>query len=382
MKWNRREFFKNLVSGAAVLSLASCRSTGRHIDMPFYLAGFENLYREDACAAAREWFYGARFGLFIHYGLYSQLGRGEWVQLQEKIPVAEYAKLKETFLADKFDPDFITDLAQEAGMKYINMTARHHDSFCLFATRETDFNSVDAPANRDLVAEMTEACRKKGLGFFTYYSYGLDWRHPYFYPIEAGFRNARPAYEKPEPAYLWKKDEDFRCYIDFTHAQIRELLIQYKPLAGMWLDPIMGFYSRPDLFPVEETYALIRSLQPQVLISFKQGANGDEDFTAPERVPRAHPKGGEKGRTAWEKNKGKPVEICDTLQRRGWGYVQSADGKHRSADDVMEMLAHAAKVNANLLLNTGPLADGSIHPEDVATLREVGRRLRREGFPK
>jgi alpha-L-fucosidase len=300
------------------------------------------------------------------------------VQLREKIPVREYARLKDTFTADRFDPDFITDLALKAGMKYITMTARHHDSFCLFKTGATDFNSLDAPARRDLIGEMTEACRSKGLGFFAYYSYALDWKHPYFYSREAGLKNARPAYEEPEPSYLWNEDKDFERYIDFTHTQLRELLTQYKPLAGIWLDPIMGYYARPDLFPIEETYALIRSLQPQVLISFKQGATGDEDFTAPERTPRAHPRGGEQGRIAWKKNEGKPIEICDTLQPRAWGYHQGMDGKHKTPEDVMEMLAHATKVGANLLLNTGPLPDGSIHPEDIATLTEVGRRLKSE----
>lgn len=328
-----------------------------------------------------EWFKKARFGLFIHYGVYSLLGRGEWVQLREAIPVREYEKLKDRFTAENFNADRITDLALAAGMKYINITTRHHDSFCLFKTAETDFNSLNSPARRDLIREITEACRSKGLGIFYYYSYALDWRHPYFYSREYGLAStnapwgsARPAYKSPEPAYKFQKPEDFQHYIRFVHNQLRELLTQYGPVNGIWLDPIMGYYCRPELFPIQETYGLIRSLQPQCLICFKQGASGDEDFVAPERTLGPHKQGGEVARKVWEKNKDKFAEICDTLQERAWGYHKEA--RHRDADWVMKALEYCRSINANLLLNTGPLPDGSIHPEDELTLREVGRRLR------
>jgi len=310
--------------------------------------------------------------------------------LREKIPVKEYEKLKDRFTADKFNADKITDMALAAGMKYVNITSRHHDSFCLFRTRETDFNSLESSAKRDLVAELSEACRKKGLGFFLYYSYACDWRHPYFYPPEAGWQNARPNYEKPESSYLWRKDEDFKHYITFVHKQLRELLTQYGPLAGIWFDPIMGYYARPDLFPIEETYQLVRSLQPHCLISFKQGANGDEDFATPERmaqslkerVEKAHgPKNAAIAQNAWEKNRIKQLEICDTLLPRSWGYNEGQTADHRTPNDVMQMLKEAREIRANLLLNTGPIGDGSIHPTDEATLREVGMRIRKYGFP-
>jgi alpha-L-fucosidase len=342
--------------------------------VPWYLKGYEKRYEENPRRAALDWFRDARSGLFMHYGLYSLLGRGEWVMLREKIPVADYAKLKDRFTAARFDAGFITDLALQARMKYVNLTSKHHDGFCLFRTRETDFNSVNSPARRDLVGELARACRQKGLGLFLYYSLAADWRHPYFYAREVGWESARPAYEKPEPTYLWRKDEDFQIYLRFAHNQLRELLTQYGPLAGIWLDPIMGYYRRPDLFPISETYALVRSMQPQCLISFKQGANGEEDFVAPERGMAAHRFQGEVARAAWEKNRGKHGEICETLQARVWGYNRAEDGSHKSADQVMKMLENARAAGANLLLNTGPLGDGSIHPEDAATLRETGRR--------
>ena len=147
--------------------------------MPSYLKGYEEIYSRSPRQAAIEWFRDTRFGLFLHYGLYSQLGRHEWVQFREKIRVNEYAKLKNTFTAENFDADFICDLALEAQMKYVNITTRHHDSFCLFDTKQNDFNSVNSPAKRDLVGELARACAKRGLGFFCYYSHGRDWKHPH-----------------------------------------------------------------------------------------------------------------------------------------------------------------------------------------------------------
>jgi alpha-L-fucosidase len=360
-----------------------------NVAVPSYLKGYERLYAQDPRQAALAWFAEARFGLFMHYGLYSLLGRHEWVMYREAIPVAEYEQLQGQFTARRFDADFITDLALEAGMRYVNITSRHHDSFCLFDSQISDYNSAQSPAGRDLVGELAEQCARKGLGLFLYYSYALDWRHPTFYPRTFS-PMARPDYPSPEPRYKWQKDEDFGQYIAFVHAQIRELLTGYGPLAGIWFDPIMGYYARPDLFPIEDTYAMIRALQPQALIAFKQGASGDEDFASPERhghsladrVRELHgPEAAEVARRAWERNAGQHNEICDTLQPAGWGYVQADDGKHRTADEVWHMLAEAGRQNCNLLLNTGPMPDGSIHPEDVQTLRQVGQRIRQEGWP-
>lgn len=357
------------------------------MNVPSYLSDYTDLYAQDPHAAALQWFSTARYGLFMHYGVYSLLGRGEWVMLREAIPVNEYTRLKDDFTASAFDADFITDMALAAGMRYVNITARHHDSFCLFRTAQTDFNSVNSPCGRDLVAELAEACQRKGLGLFLYYSYALDWRHPYFYSREAGWENARPAYETPEPSYRFQADADFRHYIDFVHAQLRELLTQYGPLAGLWFDPIMGYYYRHDLFPIEETYALVRSLQPQCLIAFKQGASGDEDFASPERRARSlayrlsDPDKQAVAQRAWDANQHKHNEVCDTLQPRQWGYNAADSGSHRTPDEVLALLADAAARSSNLLLNTGPLPDGSIDTEDAAILHEVGLRLHQDGFP-
>lgn len=376
---NRRTFLKTTSTAIAGTTLLSCST--EKVSVPSYLKDYASVYKTDPKAAALEWFSNAKFGLFMHYGLYSLLGRGEWVMLQERIPIAEYEPLKEQFKADKFDVDYITDLALESGMNYINLTAKHHDGFCLFGTAQHEYNSVDSPAQRDIIGDLSEACQQKGLGLFCYYSYFADWWHPYFYSRNAGWENARPAYDFNEPRYKFQKDEDFRIYVDDVHAQLKELLTNYGPIAGIWFDPIMGYYNRPDLFPIEETYALVRSLQPHTLISAKQGANGTEDFAAPERSGHSladrfdDPELKKVPTHAWESNKDKHNEICDTLQPRVWGYKKDDDNQHKNADQVMQMLADAKEQNCNLLLNTGPLPDGSIDPIDAETLRQVGKRL-------
>jgi alpha-L-fucosidase len=351
--------------------------------VPAYLRDYSIEYKKDPRAANLHWFRDAGFGMFIHYGLYSQLGKGEWVQLRDTIPLHEYTRLSQTFSPSGFDAKFIVKLAKKAGMKYITITSKHHDGFCLFNTKETDYNSVRTPAHRDLIGELAKACDKEGLGLFLYYSYAADWHHPYFYSREAGWSNARPAYKKMPEDYKYQKPEDFRKYVEYVHAQLKELLTQYPTIAGIWFDPIMGYYTNPDAFPMAETYALIRKLMPRALISFKQGANGEEDFMAPERGGNAkvgvqYPVAAQ----AYELNKNKPKEVCNTMQPHlpgangggTWGYNKSIDGHHLKVEDVKKLLDEAKSNHYNLLLNIGPLPDGSVHPEDVETLSNLQKK--------
>jgi alpha-L-fucosidase len=366
---DRREFLVSAGGGLVVLAagLAGRTRAAAEEGVPEYLGEYAELYAEDPRKAALAWFRDARYGLFIHYGLYSLLGRHEWVQLREKIRLDEYARLKDSFTAEKFDPDFITDLALEAGMAYVNLVTRHHDSFCLFKSRQTDFHSVNSPAKRDLVGEMAKACREKGLGLFLYYSHGRDWKHPHAPNNDAWGGNARPRYDPPEPTYAYGAEHDLNRYLEFVLMQVSELLTSYGPIAGVWLDGIAVPLSRDrSKFRCQELYDHIHQSQPQVLASYKQGLLGTEDFITPEHRAVQNPNG-------------KPMEINTTLQERGWGWVK--DERHLGPDDVWEKLREAGKLGANLLINTGPLGDGSIHPEDVKTLREVGRRLGEEGFP-
>jgi alpha-L-fucosidase len=367
------KFTINLVLASVLaILLSGCKNTD---SIPTYLKDYHDDFHTNPREANLKWFKEAHYGMFIHYGLYSILEKGEWVQLRDTIPVKEYAKLKDQFTAEKFNADEIVDLAIEAGMKYITITSKHHDGFCLFETKATDFNVLNSPAKRDLIRELYNACIRKGIGLFLYYSYAADWKHPYFYSRES-WQNASPAYREPQPEYFFKKDEDFGIYIDFVHRQLTELLTQYPNIAGIWLDPIMGYYHRPDLFPVDSTYALIRKLSPHALISFKQGANGTEDFVAPERAGNARV--GEQfevARIAFNKNLNKPREICNTLQPHAWGYDKRDDGNHKTADDILKMLRDARNMNANLLLNVGPKADGSIPEEDRRALLEAADKL-------
>ncbi len=366
-------YFRSIIIFVTVLLFSGCSQD----NIPAYLKEYRKEYKTNPREANLNWFKNAKYGMFIHYGLYSNLEKGEWVQLRDTIPVSEYAKLKELFTAEKFDADKITDIAIKAGMKYITITSKHHDGFCLFNTRATDFNVLNSPAKRDLIKELYDACEKKGLALFLYYSYGADWKHPYFYSRDHGWVNARPAYPEPQPEYKFEKDEDFKIYVAYVHEQLKEILTQYPRIAGIWFDPIMGFYSRPDLFPVDSTYALVRRLSPHALISFKQGANGDEDFVAPERSGGA--KVGqqfEAARIAYEKNINKPREICNTLQPNAWGYNRLNDGKHKTAEEIVKLLDEAGKSGANLLLNVGPKGDGSFPEEDITALTEAGKILK------
>ena len=208
---------------------------------------------------------------------------------------------------------------------------------------------MNSPAKRDLVAELAVQCQKKGLGLFLY---------------------CPPDVARTEP------QEAF----DRNRTVVRELLTQYGPVAGIWLDGVGSYYSEPQSYSrINELYALIRSLQPQCLISFKQGT-GTEDFVAPEGL--MHTKKEPIAEKAWALNAGKRGDICTNMQTSppAWIYLEGCE--HIGADQVLELLADAFAQKANLTLNTGPLPDGSIHPSDVAALREAGARIRKHGFPE
>jgi alpha-L-fucosidase len=366
---NRKEFISMTTAAGLGTVLFPGYANAQGQPIPSYLKNYAALYKKDPRAAALQWFKEAKFGLFIHYGLYSIPGHGEWVQLREKIPVADYARLKDQFRADKFDADMITDMALEAGMKYINLTTRHHDSFCLWDTKYSDFKSTNSPAKRDLVGEMATQCRKKGLAFFMYYSHGRDWKHPHAPNNDEWKNSARPAYDPPDPAYKYGSEHHLELYVEFMNNQIKELLGNYGPVAGIWLDGRTVLLSRDNsVFHVQELYDMVHAAQPQVLVSYKNGLLGTEDFMAPERD--------------WKGDKRKPLELCDTMQPGDWGYVKADDGKHKSADQVIQMLRTAAGYPANLLLNIGPLPSGAVHPEDVKAFKEVGKRIREQGWQK
>jgi alpha-L-fucosidase len=384
-RMDRRSFIQKTTAGSAGLCLTTLwQACSRKAALvPTYLHDHAKIYLENPKKAALEWFNQARFGMFIHYGLYSLLGRHEWVLYDEKIPIAEYDKLVEQFTAENFDAEFITDLALEAEMSYITLVTKHCDSFCLWDTSCTKFNSMNSPAASDLVGKMARACERKGLGLFLFYEHGFDWRHPHGpSPWDWKIPAVRPQYDAPEPFYKYDDEYDLQVYLDYVECGIRELLTGYGPVAGIWLDGIaVPLSGDPAKFKCDELYTLIRNLQPQALISYKYGLLGTEDFMAPEEVQL------ELETVEIDNPHDKKWEICSSLHdggstkhKVGWGYVK--DSRHLKPDEVMEKLRFALSKEANLLLNTGPLPDGSIHPEDIKTLREVGKRIREYGWPE
>jgi len=373
----RKQFLKTLgaavVSGAAMAVLPGRAETAKPdpaapsakdappVAVPSYLKGYEELYRKDPRAAAIEWHRQAKWGMFVHYALASLRGLtarqslktkeesgAAWKKLKQGTP-EEFAKLKERFTAEKFDADFITDLALAAEMKYINFTTRHLGELFMFRTTVSEFTSLNSPAKRDLAAELATQCQKKGLGLFLY---------------------CPPDMARTEP----------QATFDRNRTMLRELLTQYGPVAGIWLDGIGSYYEAPKAYGrINEQYAFIRSLQPQCLISFKQGT-GTEDFVAPEGL--MHVKGGPIAEKAWALNAGKRGDICSSMQTAppAWIYLDGCE--HLGTDQLLATLASAFAQNANLTINTAPLPDGSIHPSDVTAFREAGARIRKDGFPE
>lgn len=357
---------------AAIAGLAGCSSIilrpGPKSEYPSFLNGFEAQFASAPRAAALSWFRSAGRGLFLEYGVYSQLGRGPSVQFDERIPVARYGELMSGFDPAGFDADRLAALALACGARYIGLTARHADGFCLFRTIESEFNSLES-SGRDLVGELAESCERRALGLLLTYSYAADWRHPYFFPPETSrtrWRGSRPPYEAPQPEYRFENDEDFLHYVRYAHNQLQEIAYRYPALAGIRLEPLVGYQARPDLFPVGQAYSLLREARPEVLVSFGLGANGDEDFTSEELRP-AQPQGAISPAPAAG---GKPAEL--SVRLRTGASEGSRNGRRRDVAALREAALEASASEANLLLRADLLPDGSLDALDEDMLVELG----------
>ena len=312
-----------------------------------------------------DWFRAAGSGLFLEYGVYSQLGRGPDVQFDERIPLARYTSLGTSFDPGGFDAERLGDLALAAGLAYVGLPARHADGFSLFRTNETDFNSLEA-SGRDLVAELDRACAARGLGLIVSYSYAADWRHPYFFLPESSqsdWRGSRPAYDSAPPEYLFGKDEDFLHYVRYAHNQLAELAYRYESLAGVRFEPLAGYRSRPDLFPVGQAYSILREARPELLVGFGLGATASEDFAIAELGAGDLPHLEDAVASAAER--GKPLEVSLPL---AVATDALPDPPRAVAAGLADLLEVARDRGANLLLRTELLADGSLDPRDEAAL--------------
>ncbi len=317
----------------------------------------------EANLKARDWFENARFGMFIHWGVYSVLGDGEWVMNNRKMTVAEYEKLPPQFDPTDYNPAEWVALAKAAGMKYITITSKHHDGFAMFGTKQNHWNIVDAtPYKKDVLKMLADECHRQGIKLFFYHS-ELDWHNLDYFPRgRTGQTAGRP------------ESGDWDHYLEFMDNQLRELLTGYGEIGGIWFD---GWWDRPDAnWHLDRTYGLIHSLQPAALIgnNHHRLPFPGEDFQMFEKDLPGH-KTADFNETS---EVGKlPLETCDTINN-AWGY--NKDDKHfKSTTQLVRYLARAAGYNANFLLNIGPMPSGRIQPEFVERLRGMGQWLDRNG---
>ena len=274
-----------------------------------------------------------KFGMFVHYGLFSMLGRGEWVMNREQISREEYAKLADDFNPSKFDADAICDLAVKAGMRYITFTTMHHEGFRLYDSKLSDYNSVKA-CGRDLTQEIIDAARKRGLKVALYHSLN-NW------------------YDLPDAVDALEDEAKYEVFLENTLERIKELVTRYNPIDTLWYDGWWPFNS--EKWQAEKMNAMVRKIQPHILFNGRNGLPGD--FGTPEGHVSAP--------SPW-----RPWEACMTLNNN-WGY-HSGDHNWKTPGNVIDMLAKVAQGNGNLLLNIGPKGDGSIPETSIKVLEAIG----------
>lgn len=305
------------------------------------------------------WFTHDRFGMFIHFGLYSLAARHEWVQTYEKISPEKYAEYAEFFNPDMYDPREWAKSAKAAGMKYAVMTAKHHEGFCLFDSKYTDFKSTNTPIGRDLIKEYTDAFRAEGLKVGIYYSL-LDWHHPDF-----TIDRMHPLRENPDAENM-NKSRDMHKYAEYMRNQLTELMSNYGKIDILWLDfsydsgkdtndpsfrylPWMG-PKKKEQWESEELVKTVRKLQPEIIIDNR--ADIDQDIWTPEQVsPNCwvrHPETGEP--VVWE--------ACQTFSG-SWGYHRD-EMTWKSPETLIKMLIDSVAFGGNLIMNVGPTARGYI----------------------
>jgi alpha-L-fucosidase len=313
---------------------------------------------------ARREFQDMKFGMFIHWGVYSVLGDGEWVFHNRKLKVDEYNRLPMFFDPEKFDAHTWVSLAKSAGMKYITITSRHHDGFAMFESKISDWNIVQRTAyKKDPLKLLADECHRQGIKLFFYYSQ-LDWHNPDYYPRGAtNWDNGRPDHG------------EWNAYLDnYMDGQLTELLTNYGPIGGIWFD---GMWDKPNAdWHLDKTYALIHKLQPAALIipNHHQTPRPGEDVQTFERdLPGQNSAG---FNTKYVSSQ-LPLESSDTLNEN-WGF-NIGDSNYKSPAELERRLVSAAGNNSNLLMNIGPYPNGEIDSQFVSRLQAVGEWISRYG---
>jgi alpha-L-fucosidase len=312
---------------------------------------------------AREAFQDSKFGLFIHWGVYSVPAKGEWVMNNDKMSIAEYEKIPPQFNPTEFNAAEWVGMAKDAGMKYITITSKHHDGFAMWGTKQGNYDIVDrTPYKKDVLKMLADECHRQGIKLFFYHSQ-LDWHNPDYYPLgRTGHASGRP------------ESGDFNKYLDYMDAQLRELLTGYGQIGGIWFD---GMWDKPSAnWRLDKTYSLIHSLQPAAMVGSNHHLKPfpGEDFQMFEKdLPGKNSSGfSEKSQVG-----DLPLESCDTING-AWGY-NSSDKRFKSTTQLIQYLVKAAGNNANFLLNIGPMPTGNIQPEFKQRLHEMGEWTRKNG---
>ena len=328
----------------------------------------------DENVKAREWFEDARFGLFIHWGVYSVLGDGEWVMNNQNISIEEYEKLPSFFNPVYFDAEEWVLMAKDAGMKYITITSRHHDGFSMFDSKASDYNIVKkTPYGKDVLKMLAEACRKHELKLFFYYSQ-LDWYRDDYFPRGRTGNGINV-----------RGEGNWDDYINFMKSQLTELLTNYGEIGGIWFDGEWDQFKWDGKrfgepmadFKLGEVYSLIHELQPQALIGSNHhlAPNPGEDFQMFEKdLPGRSTKS---FATSADDIGTLPLEVCETING-SWGF-NLKDRKHKSKKELVQYLIKASGYDSNLLLNVGPMPNGRIQKEHIKSLSEIGQWVKLNG---
>lgn len=310
--------------------------------------------------AAREQFSQHKLGVFIHWGIYSMMANGEWVQQTEGLPAEEYSRLAGGFYPSRFDALQWVRAIKRSGARYITITSRHHDGFSMFKTAQSNFNIVDAtPFGRDVIKELADACHQEGIALHLYYSH-LDWHRDDYYPLgSTGHSAGRPQGD----AQSWNH------YQQFMKAQLTELLTNYGPIGAIWFDGVWDKGLYPSLWDLHDQYELIHTLQPSCLVgnNHHKAVLQGEDIQIFERdVPGQN----ESGYNADSKVSSLPLETCQTMNWT-WGYNMK-DSAFKSTEDLVRLLVKTASKGANLLLNIGPRPDGTFQEASIERFNELG----------